>query len=60
MQVLSEAAGALADFAAGLAALIAVPTSCIGPRRELAKKAPFLPDRWTDLWHMWIGAAARP
>jgi hypothetical protein len=62
----AEAAEALTDVVAALAALVAdaadrgIDLVHWTTARELAKKGSFLPDRATDLWCMWIGAAARP
>jgi len=62
----AEAAEALTDIVAALAALIADAADRGSDllhwtaARELAKKAQYLPERSDDLWHMWIGAAARP
>jgi hypothetical protein len=62
----AEAAEALTDVVAALAALVGdaaergVDLVHWTTARELAKKGRFLPDRATDLWCMWVGAAARP
>ena len=62
----AEAAEALTDIVGALAALIAEGADRGSDilhwttARELAKKAHFVPDRSTDLWCAWPGAAARP